>query len=218
VIKLLLQLPIGAESVDFCGKSHVTHFSQGSVDKPSTSELGKEHLESVVLKALGIIEVGEWLGIGVKVAAVDRAVHPIAPFYLWVCGCEVISYPPTFLCSMFVLIEYTRCICAVLHPSSCLHHFFVDAILGRVIPVQRSDCSPCQWHAVLLQNDACTLACSFSVSHHLVFFLEFLYPFLTEVGSVDCWGPFVHWVLAVGVFFQVPFPCFEGSEERRYVE
>jgi hypothetical protein len=65
VVKLLPQLPVGAESVDFCGKSHVTHFSQGSVDEAAASKLWKEHLESVVLKALGIVEIGEVFGIGV---------------------------------------------------------------------------------------------------------------------------------------------------------
>jgi hypothetical protein len=75
-IQALLQFPIGAESVDFCSKSHVTHFSQSLVDKLVASELGKEHLQLVVLKALGIVEVGEWLWIGVRVTAVDRAVYP----------------------------------------------------------------------------------------------------------------------------------------------
>jgi hypothetical protein len=65
VIELLPQLPVGAESVDFCGKSHVTHFSQGSVDEVAASELGKEYLEPVVLKALCIIEIWEMFGIGV---------------------------------------------------------------------------------------------------------------------------------------------------------
>ncbi len=56
---------VGAESVDFGGKSHVTQFSQGSIDEMFAAEVWKEHLQVVISEPLSFIEArfGVWFGV-----------------------------------------------------------------------------------------------------------------------------------------------------------
>jgi hypothetical protein len=96
---------IGAEPVDFCGKSHITQLSQDTINKVSAAELWKEYLAMIIGKPICPVGVQvRLLWLCMEVTVVDPAVRAISPFDLWVNGQQVIPYPSACPSPIFCLV------------------------------------------------------------------------------------------------------------------